>query len=185
MPVMVASFAPRIFLLTPPRGAALHAEEFSGRYDISTHAPHGGDLNRYDSGSCIPISTHAPARGATGRRDKSPAQSPHFYSRPREGATNHSRLVLKTSRYFYSRPREGGDMWATPFATWAINFYSRPREGGDQCHSAEREILYGISTHAPARGATAIFHKNNLVFCSKSPKIQYFKFSFPSLHTTI
>ena len=82
-------------------------------------------------------------------------ESTYFYSRPCERGDEIqlcSRYVLV---YFYSRPCERGDPDpGFPRGTFA-DFYSRPCERGDKfCTSRIYEAH--ISTHAPARGATAV-----------------------------
>ena len=49
-------------------------------------------------------------------------------------------------------------------------FYSRPCGRGDLCTVEVDDTSCGISTHAPAGGATAIFHKSVMRFCGKLPK---------------
>ena len=50
------------------------------------------------------------------------------------------------------------------------HFYSRPCGRGDtEAQEAVKKPIL-ISTHAPAGGATAIFHKSVMRFCGKLPK---------------
>ena len=51
-----------------------------------------------------------------------------------------------------------------------IDFYSRPCGRGDMNVSVDDMFVMKISTHAPAGGATAIFHKSVMRFCGKLPK---------------
>ena len=71
---------------------------------------------------------------------------------------------------FYSRPCGRGDQrggaWLLPIGY----FYSRPCGRGDELQAFLKIELLGISTHAPAGGATAIFHKSVMRFCGKLPK---------------
>ena len=94
------------------------------------------------------ISTHAPAGGAT--RDKT-------------GKAIHG-------VYFYSRPCGRGDEnFATARSYFSLFLLTPLREGR---LSLNRGFCYAenISTHAPAGGATAIFHKSVMRFCGKLPK---------------
>ena len=50
------------------------------------------------------------------------------------------------------------------------HFYSRPCGRGDVIATPNAAVLATISTHAPAGGATAIFHKSVMRFCGKLPK---------------
>ena len=116
----------------------------------------------------------------------------YFYSRPcgRGDPPQTSRRAAPA--YFYSRPCGRGDMncgfrsidqrlflltplregrhAAAPGAPRSFpHFYSRPCGRGD-CFWIGRFWEYVISTHAPAGGATAIFHKSVMRFCGKLPK---------------
>ena len=94
------------------------------------------------------ISTHAPAGGAT----RSGLQTAH------------------TRCHFYSRPCGRGDSNAGAWQSNGMYFYSRPCGRGDQFPEREKFCPHCISTHAPAGGATAIFHKSVMRFCGKLPK---------------
>ena len=72
--------------------------------------------------------------------------------------------------HFYSRPCGRGDLDRVLAVLSKSLFLLTPlREGrlGQRCVHAE---LVFISTHAPAGGATAIFHKSVMRFCGKLPK---------------
>ena len=138
------------------------------------------------------ISTHAPAGGATLTRRRSRAAIPYFYSRPcgrgdrtistsptmsppflltplREGRPAPAGGVGHAGSHFYSRPCGRGDWNGRGASTLGNNFYSRPCGRGDA--STMLMMPSGlISTHAPAGGATAIFHKSVMRFCGKLPK---------------
>ncbi len=93
------------------------------------------------------ISTHAPAGGATGDVDAAGGYADRFLLTPlREGRPEPVRRV-----------KSSGD------------FYSRPCGRGDGAELSHRRYPH-ISTHAPAGGATAIFHKSVMRFCGKLPK---------------
>ena len=95
------------------------------------------------------ISTHAPAGGATA---KTALQSPRcaiFLLTPlREGRHGQNHAAHLCPVYFYSRPCGRGDTSLS-------------------CRCLPSPL---ISTHAPAGGATAIFHKSVMRFCGKLPK---------------
>ena len=92
------------------------------------------------------ISTHAPAGGAT-EKTASPSLMNIFLLTPLREGRQKPHTGQGWLSYFYSRPCGRGD--ASDFAT------------------LQRQI---ISTHAPAGGATAIFHKSVMRFCGKLPK---------------
>ena len=98
---------------------------------------------------CLPvISTHAPAGGAT--------------------IPTAQRLSVPA--YFYSRPCGRGDVEAPIIGHMNAIFLLTPlREGRPKTDSPMNRRLL-ISTHAPAGGATAIFHKSVMRFCGKLPK---------------
>ena len=98
--------------------------------------------------AAIRISTHAPAGGATFAR---------------------LRMLLCFLPHFYSRPCGRGDAEPEKQDRRVAYFYSRP------CGRGDPNIMFpplpnNISTHAPAGGATAIFHKSVMRFCGKLPK---------------
>ena len=94
------------------------------------------------------ISTHAPAGGATEDR-AAPSVKELFLLTPlREG-------------------RRGLDL----AAEWAgFTFLLTPLREGRREIALLKANTYNISTHAPAGGATAIFHKSVMRFCGKLPK---------------
>ena len=115
---------------------------------ISTHAPAGGATQGGVIGEFVcDISTHAPAGGAT-----------------RDPARRRYRGL-----YFYSRPCGRGDFYKVPSAITREFLLTPLREGRRHGRFSARVGLF-ISTHAPAGGATAIFHKSVMRFCSKLPK---------------
>ena len=72
--------------------------------------------------------------------------------------------------YFYSRPCGRGDNRGGGRFTHYMAFLLTPlREGRPQIIESTISTLL-ISTHAPAGGATAIFHKSVMRFCGKLPK---------------
>ena len=80
------------------------------------------------------VSTHAPARGAT---------LAEIRSKCRTSCSN-------------PRAREGRDISCAPIITSSHSFNPRAREGRD-CQGWFYRNLHDVSTHAPARGATATF----------------------------
>ena len=139
------------------------------------------------------ISTHAPAGGATqctlrspiaryfysrpcGRGDKlyEPADwrnVQHFYSRPcGRGDCDLRPVFFRRAKYFYSRPCGRGDSLAAFLQTFPFRFLLTPLREGRRDRRRPRRRVAHISTHAPAGGATAIFHKSVMRFCGKLPK---------------
>ena len=122
------------FLLTPLReGRPGFRHDKRTRSVISTHAPAGGATGGGSAGSpVLQISTHAPAGGAT--------------------------VSIQAGRnrcfYFYSRPCGRGDRISSENAGLECKFLLTPlREGRRRAGGMWRKN-YGISTHAPAGGAT-------------------------------
>ena len=62
-----------------------------------------------------------------------------------------------------TRAREGRDRLRMRFAGWPVSFNSRAREGRDR-ERRGYDALPGVSTRAPARGATAVRVLRNLGF---------------------
>ncbi len=56
--------------------------------------------------------------------------------------------------FLLTPPRGGRPVLKIEMNILRNNFYSRPREGGDRSASHTTSFNVGISTHAPARGAT-------------------------------
>ena len=116
------------------------------------------------------ISTHAPAGGAT---------SPAYFLFPRlcisthapaGGATKGTRRSGSGTISFLLTPLREGRLSLTGTASQNLYFYSRPCGRGDGSGGSGGESAPPISTHAPAGGATAIFHKSVMRFCGKLPK---------------
>ena len=138
-----------IFLLTPLRegrpkvvGTGLTLKAF-----LLTPLREG---RRGNYTACYPsntISTHAPAGGAT------PALP----------------ALSQAHCNFYSRPCGRGDPACARLRRKLVDFYSRPCGRGDAI-VRNIDCPIQISTHAPAGGATAIFHKSVMRFCGKLPK---------------
>ena len=123
------------------------------------------------------ISTHAPAGGATKPRNISHPVRTDFYSRPcgrgdtaaktnrmrqnlflltplREGRPCLPRRRAQRAAHFYSRPCGRGDAGQLRSTRTTYHFYSRPCGRGDSDGLYNALIRRGISTHAPAGGAT-------------------------------
>ena len=174
--------------------------DYDGHHDprlagISTHAPAGGATFMYCNkcGKEIDISTHAPAGGATrlgagipapvgrflltplreGRpalKIPSEARKNYFYSRPCGRGDGHRYKATRNCIHFYSRPCGRGDAYPGGILTMCGSFLLTPLREGRR-NSTAAPVLHGrISTHAPAGGATAIFHKSVMRFCGKLPK---------------
>ena len=93
------------------------------------------------------ISTHAPAGGAT---------------------LTHTRLPF-TSTFLLTPLREGRHQ-RQQHIVLDLPFLLTPLREGRLIVNDEKQIVMEISTHAPAGGATAIFHKSVMRFCGKLPK---------------
>ena len=140
------------FLLTPLReGRPCPLRHRCSRFPISTHAPAGGATVYLviDFRTTRSISTHAPAGGAT------------LLQLQRQNVSVH----------FYSRPCGRGDVPASGTISVHVPLFllTPLREGRLSC-LLDIPVEFIISTHAPAGGATAIFHKSVMRFCGKLPK---------------
>ena len=139
-----------LFLLTPLR---------EGRRDSGVTAQLIGN-----------ISTHAPAGGATfmqHRRNEIREISTHA---PAGGATDALREKKRWISVFLLTPLREGRPTLCAWRMGLILFLLTPlREGRPQTKECET-MGKSISTHAPAGGATAIFHKSVMRFCGKLPK---------------
>ena len=78
----------------------------------------------------------------------------NFYSRPCGRGDAQTAGVSAVSTYFYSRPCGRGDGRILLRIGKLENFYSRPCGRGDDQWQYVKELLWKISTHAPAGGAT-------------------------------
>ena len=139
---------------------------------ISTHAPAGGATGA-GAHACTPIpaiSTHAPAGGATARGKLPPELGRLFLLTPLREGRPAAVCMAPPGRHFYSRPCGRGDVHRLADHGRADDFYSRPCGRGDGRGPWAGIQPRNISTHAPAGGATAIFHKSVMRFCGKLPK---------------
>ena len=118
----------------PAGGATRPALRRGRRGRISTHAPAGGATETVgDILNPMSISTHAPAGGATG----SPCRPPRL------------------PKNFYSRPCGRGDVSNSDTVEVLPEFLLTPlREGRRKIREVCVRIVFRISTHAPAGGAT-------------------------------
>ena len=124
----------RYFYSRPCGRGDLYQQAKIAREYISTHAPAGGATAEHSDGGCkYYISTHAPAGGATDCVSNLFVRHCIFLLTPlREGRPHRSRARIHQDEHFYSRPCGRGDL--------------------DALHVRLRPV--GISTHAPAGGAT-------------------------------
>ena len=119
----------------------------------------------------IKISTHAPAGGATRLRRQAPRQEPGMSTHaPAGGATNATQLLPTATGHFYSRPCGRGDVRMPGIDLLPSRFLLTPLREGRLNWGGTIKRAASISTHAPAGGATAIFHKSVMRFCGKLPK---------------
>ena len=168
-----------VFLLTPLREGRRKQKKLWTKEKISTHAPAGGATQARHSGrrkwyhfysrpcgrgdwrdvsrqaGFHKISTHAPAGGATCQRVGSHAGNDIISTHaPAGGATLGIDIHSFLMRNFYSRPCGRGDSRRRSWPKPKRNFYSRPCGRGDPLTIADEYDQAGISTHAPAGGAT-------------------------------
>ena len=118
-------------------------------WQISTHAPAGGaTITSTEVAGVVLISTHAPAGGATSSLQKTGT----------------------TDSIFLLTPLREGRLKSNYMASAAWLFLLTPLREGRQDRRRRQDHQRVISTHAPAGGATAIFHKSVMRFCGKLPK---------------
>ena len=112
----------------------------------------GSDCSRFLRSAQIYISIHAPAKGAT-----CSDQPIRYYRLFQSTLPQRERLSIHnpdiTALYFNPRSRKGSDRYAFTYNVTAVNFNPRSRKGSDDQKSSIW-IHYGISIHAPAKGAT-------------------------------
>ena len=116
------------------------------------------------------ISTHAPAGGATSASPAASGQNNDFYSRPCGRGDPLPRHARRRDRDFYSRPCGRGDTDEEGTEHQVLSFLLTPLREGRPLSLLSPTPSVTISTHAPAGGATAIFHKSVMRFCGKLPK---------------
>ena len=117
------------------------------------------------------ISTHAPAGGATEILEaKTDGNGNLFLLTPlREGRPCPSIRRTQSKRFLLTPLREGRRDRRGGVPADEIFLLTPLREGRPEAPlNAVPELA--ISTHAPAGGATAIFHKSVMRFCGKLPK---------------
>ena len=142
-PVCVATVTtPRLFLLTPLREGRPNAIMVSrpGVRFLLTPLREGRRLIVHHRNPQAAISTHAPAGGATRRREE----------------------VRDEPDHFYSRPCGRGDATSSSSARRALSFLLTPLREGRLFKDRYFPTGDGISTHAPAGGATARHGGNTL-----------------------
>ena len=144
-----------ISIHAPPRGATCRGLYFLYRPPISIHAPPRGATREQHAAETkeLKISIHAPPRGATSVGGFIFCTALLFQFTPlREGRLPlHSFTVALL--YFNSRPSARGDCPPKAQSIPSRNFNSRPSARGDS-NFAIVLSQYGISIHAPPRGAT-------------------------------
>ena len=117
------------------------------------------------------ISTHAPAGGATQTAMKAQSGGNPFLLTPlREGRLQLAILRICVVQFLLTPLREGRRNGEVRKEAAQCYFYSRPCGRGDGIKRKHVRERGRISTHAPAGGATAIFHKSVMRFCGKLPK---------------
>ena len=162
-----------------PAGGATQVQLYGFcRLVISTHAPAGGATKKsLQSVRILLISTHAPAGGATHAADRRRPCGRYFYSRPcgrgdiylngytlyvveisthapAGGATSSFSAQRINELHFYSRPCGRGDRTARARIHGEDIFLLTPLREGRPYSCDIQEPSGGISTHAPAGGAT-------------------------------
>ena len=95
----------------------------------------------------------------------------NFYSRPRAGAILTTKLLPVIPNQFLLTPPGGGDQGVAIIVRKRLcKFLLTPPGGGDRPMPMYSVPGLIISTHAPGRGRSAIFHKTDIMFRGKLPK---------------
>ena len=164
-----------ISIHAPPRGATKPEPPHCGGSPISIHAPPRGatstafcpsactknfnsrpsargDRLAEDFGIRVDISIHAPPRGATRRAAGSRAPDRISIHAPPRGATKLQSWRKRYGSFQFTPLREGRPEGETGGGDEGY-FNSRPSARGDVVMGRE-VVSYGISIHAPPRGAT-------------------------------
>ena len=102
-----------------------------------------------------PVSIHAPARGATSVHGTFATYLYVSIHAPARGATSRRREVRLSSLFQSTRPRGARQGTGLKPVPWAEFQSTRPR-GARQCRIPLSPLHYGVSIHAPARGATRL-----------------------------
>ena len=117
----------------------------------------------------LQISTHAPAGGATRRAELIFRPSLFLLTPLREGRRVVGRSPVGVTLFLLTPLREGRlALRVSDDVVRGISTHAPA--GGATAIGYLLQGGYNISTHAPAGGATAIFHKSVMRFCGKLPK---------------
>ena len=97
-----------------------------------------------------------------------PSIHTYFNPRSRKGSDRQQSPIILSIFLFQSTLPQRERLFISPYILIIYNFNPRSRKGSD----AEKRavyLLYRISIHAPAKGATAIFHKIMNYYCETPP----------------
>ena len=145
---------PTHFQPTPPHGERLSALRVPYQsYTFNPRPRTGSDPKDSVWSRNCPLSTHAPARGATFLKLFFPSSHSLSTHAPARGATLNSSYQIN-GIFFQPTPPHGERLYQNANTMSApMTFNPRPRTGSDYGQTCSREST-GLSTHAPARGAT-------------------------------
>ena len=156
--------------------------------DFNPRSREGSDVFRPIPGDPVDISIHAPAKGATVKLEVQDSMLQFQSTLPRRERQTSRNSKFELS-YFNPRSREGSDPLGMDKLLMQVNFNPRSREGSDAGMPGDKRFhpyfnprsregsdktirinFYDItiSIHAPAKGATAIFHKIINLYCKTS-----------------
>ena len=157
-PVCVATVTtPRLFLLTPLREGRPNAIMVSrpGVRFLLTPLREGRRLIVHHRNPQAAISTHAPAGGATRRREEVRDEPDHFYSRPcGRGDATSSSSARRALSFLLTPLREGRLFKDRYFPTGDGISTHAPAGGATLWMALQAHAMELLSTHAPAGGAT-------------------------------
>ncbi len=142
----------------PAKGATVQRPSANPTPKVSIHAPAKGATQQIEQqAAAAMVSIHAPAKGAT-QVDTKPSRSRHVsIHAPAKGATPRAVTQGHLQRSFNPRPREGGDDDHLRVGQGFGVFQSTPPRRGRPVNLAGKQLVRGVSIHAPAKGATWSF----------------------------
>ncbi len=145
---------PAVSIHAPARGATGGSSRRKGGSRTFQSTPPHGERRRPET--CRTEARRFNPRPRTGSDQKGcPIRAPDAVSihAPARGATWLTVPTSRNSSCFNPRPRTGSDRGESPGAKVRGSFNPRPRTGSD-AESHDSALGFGVSIHAPARGAT-------------------------------
>ena len=160
------------FQSTPPHGGrhCIRNRKKVGYCRFNPRPRMGGDKDR-GNGPCFILRFNPrPRMGGDRRIRDNDCHCSCFNPRPRMGGDMVVMALCSTLYGFNPRPRMGGDQQTPPAKAGQCRFQSTPPHGGRPANPACESRAMSVSIHAPAWGATLIFHCIPLSYLSFNPR---------------